>query len=686
MKRFFQPAAIAVVGASANENAIGGKPIRQLRQHGYAGRIYPVNPNRDVVQDLRAYRSVLDLPDGVDLAIVAVAAPRVQEVIEQCGQRGIPYAVVLSSGFADAGHQGAERQAELVAAAREAGVSILGPNCVGFIGMRDGVYAGFGAFFDYDFAPGPVSFVTQSGGVGGSLLTIGDDEGIGFGHFVHTGNAADIDIEAVLDYFTDDPHTGAMLAYIEGLGGSGRLPEVAYRALANDKPLLVWKAGQHEASSNAVVSHTGRMAGDMARFRALFRKYGVIEVSDTADMVDVLRIAQTPMRATGGRLGVISVSGGAGVVAADFLETASGLSLADLPEEAVAEIAGLLPDFATSRNPIDVTAQIFNEPELFERVVGALTRHRCVDQILACVASVHSEVGLRVAEAIVEARQALGVPIVVAWAARDSLNGKAFRLLREAGIPVFRSPERALRAMDSMMTFYSARSRIAEIEAPGAPGGGLAWARSVEFDVLEALAQRGVAVPAQRLAATPAEAGEAAEEIGYPVVVKVQSPDIPHKADAGGVRLHLADREAAEAAAREILARAGDIAGAEVRGVVVQRMAEPGTELILGYLRDTALGGFLLFGRGGSGVEAMDDRVLVAAPAGREEILSRLAGLRIVAQQGIGKDGLNAIADVALGLQELAAASAPGLAELEVNPVIVRAGTVTAVDALAIEA
>jgi acyl-CoA synthetase (NDP forming) len=374
------------------------------------------------------------------------------------------------------------------------------------------------------------------------------------------------------------------------------------------------------------------------------------------------------------------------VVAADFLETASGLSLADLPEEAVAEIAALLPDFATSRNPIDVTAQIFNEPELFERVVGALTRHRCVDQILACVASVHSEVGLRVAEAIVEARQALGVPIVVAWAARDSLNGKAFRLLREAGIPVFRSPERALRAMDSMMTFYSARSRIAEIEAPGAPGGDLAWARSVEFDVLEALAQRGVAVPAQRLAATPAEAGEAAEEIGYPVVVKVQSPDIPHKADAGGVRLHLADREAAEAAAREILARAGDIAGAEVRGVVVQRMAEPGTELILGYLRDTALGGFLLFGRGGSGVEAMDDRVLVAAPAGREEILSRLAGLRIVAQQGIGKDGLNAIADVALGLQELAAASAPGLAELEVNPVIVRAGTVTAVDALAIEA
>ena len=339
-------------------------------------------------------------------------------------------------------------------------------------------------------------------------------------------------------------------------------------------------------------------------------------------------------RPEGGRVGVVSVSGGAGVVAADYLEGSKNLSLADLGEDTVEKVAAPPPSFATARNPIDVTAQIFNEPDLFERVVAVLQENQAVDQILACVASVHSAVGVRVAEAIVVAAETLKLPIVVSWAARDSLNAEAFKLLEAANIPVFRSPERALKAMDSMTSFTDAQAGLVSLLDPASPAGSasaekLTWARSVEFDVLSALAGYGVTIPAQRMASTPEEAVAAAEAVGYPVAVKIQSPDIPHKVAAGGVRLRLKDAAEVAAGTAEIF-NACRSASVESRGVVIQNMAAPGTELILGYIRDAALGGFILCGQGGSDVEAVNDRVLIPTPATSEEILAGLGSLRVL--------------------------------------------------------
>ncbi|MBK0419075.1 acetate--CoA ligase family protein [Leucobacter sp. CSA1] len=684
MEQLFNPRSIAVVGASANPAAIGGKPISQLVSHGYAGDIYPVNPNRDEVQGLRCYPSIDEAPDGIDLAIIAVPAAVVPGVVEACGRRGIPYALVLSSGFADAGGDGVRFQEELRQTAVASGVRVVGPNCVGFISAANRVYAGFGAFFDYDFQPGPVGFVTQSGGVGGSLLTVADEQGVQFAHFVHTGNAMDVDIETVLDAWVDDPAVRVLVTYIEGLGDSGEFPRVAGRALEAGKPLVVWKAGQSSASASAVVSHTGRMAGDMERYRAVFERYGIIEVDDSADMIDVLKMAQSSRRPAGGRVGVISVSGGAGVVAADTLERMETLELAEFPAAAVERIAAELPGFATSVNPVDVTAQIFNDPELFERVVGVLAEHEAVDQILACVASVHSAVGERVARAIVDAATRLSVPIVVSWSARDELNGAAFELLAEAGIPVFKSPERALKAMDRYTRFAGAAVAGAAAPQPAAERG-RDWARTVEFDVLEELRSRGVAVPEQRLVQNADEAARAAEEIGFPVVVKLQSPDVPHKAAVDAIRLGVQSTRAVREAADHLAALATGRPEDEMRGMLVQGMAERGTELIIGYLRDRSLGGFLLLGRGGSGVEEMGDRVLVPTPISKEEVLEALGRLAVVSEARLGETALGAVADIAGVLQSIAAEASADLEEIEVNPVIVRGDTVTAVDALAIQ-
>jgi len=686
MEQLFNPRGIAVVGASANPAAIGGKPISQLLSHGYTGEIIPVNPNRDEVQGLRCYPSIDEVPDGLDLAIVAVPAPVVPLVIEGCGRRGIPYALVLSSGFADAGGEGLSRQAELHRTAAEAGVRVVGPNCVGFISMAHKVYAGFGAFFDYSFEPGPVGFVTQSGGVGGSLLTVADEQGVRFSHFVHTGNAMDVDIETVLDAWVDDPTVEVLVTYIEGLGESGEFPRVAARALEAGKPLVVWKAGQSSASASAVVSHTGRMAGDMERYRAVFERYGVIEVDDSADMIDVLKMAQGTRRPSGGRVGVISVSGGAGVVAADTLEKMRMLDLAEFPEAAVQQIAAELPGFATAVNPVDVTAQIFNDPELFERVVGVLAEHDAVDQVLACVASVHSAVGERVARAIVDAATRLSVPIVVSWSARDELNADAFALLAEAGIPVFKSPERALKAMDRITRFSATQAR--GIAAPTAPGDSAAtrdWTRTVEYDVLEELRTRGVTVPAQRLVGTADEAVQAAEASGFPVVVKLQSPDVPHKAAVGAVRIGLQNAAEVREAAEHMLALAASRPDDEMGGVLVQGMAESGTELIIGYLKDRSLGGFLLVGRGGSGVEQMGDRVLIPTPVTRAGVREALERLAIIGSASLSPAALEAIIDVADAIQGIVATASDYLEEIEINPVIVLGDSVTAVDALAVQ-
>lgn len=683
------PTSIAVVGASSNPMAIGGQPVRQMLRHGFGGIIYPVNPTRDEIQGLKCYPTVSSLPTAVDVAIIAVSAPYVPAIIEECGLKGIPFVVVLSSGFADTGDaEGVQRQEEILSCARRHGIHLLGPNSVGYISMAENVYAGFGAFFEYEFEAGHIGFVTQSGGVGGSLLTIIDEEQLHFRHFIHTGNAADIDIEGVLDAFIDDEGTRILLAYVEGLDNNSDFARVAERSLQAGKPLIVWKAGKASASGNAVVSHTGRLAGDMDRYRAVFSRHGVIEVEDSIDLGDVLRLVDVDCIPKGPRVGVVSVSGGAGVIAADCLDVATNLNLATFDAEVEMEIAAQLPGFATSSNPIDITAQIFNEPDLFEKVVTVLCRQSQVDIILACVASVHGEIGTRIAKAIVDTHARVDIPIVVVWASRNELNGEAFSFLDEERIARFRSPERALRALDRVMEMANARARCARSQHDGKmPGGVMApldsWERMTEYEVLEVLHSYGVQIPRQCVVQNGMAAAQAQSELGFSVM-KLQSPDIAHKAEIGAVKLGISDRASALKAFSELTAIGVERKSAEIRGIIMQERVKAGVEVICGYVHDNVLGDFLLFGAGGSDVESKDGMQLIEMPASRAELTERLLSAQISSALAAMPRGLEQVVDVLIALQDIVADNPNQVGELEINPLIVNAEGAFAVDALAV--
>lgn len=697
-QRLFSPRRIAVVGASGNPTSIGGQPIRQLLRHGYRGEIYPINPTRDAVQGIATLPSVEALPVGVDVAVIAVRAGMVEEVLEACGTKRIPFVVVLSSGFADAGDEGERHQARLVQLAQAADIRMLGPNCIGYVNMKDDVYVGFGAFFEYSFEPGRIAFVTQSGGVGGAILTLADEAGIRFSHFLHTGNEADLRVESLLDALLDDDGTDVLLTYVESLAPGGDFPALAARALDVGKPLVVWKAGTSRASAKAVVSHTGRLAGSIDRYRAVFRKWGVIEVNDTFDLIDVLTVAQAGRYPAGGRVGVVSVSGGAGVIAVDCLEAAEHLSLASFGSGTVQRIRALLPDFGGSENPVDVTAQIFNSPGLFEDVVRIVYEQNEVDVIVAYLASIHGDVGQQVAKAVAEAQRTVSLPIVVAWASRESVNRSALAILRDEGIPVFRTAERAIRALDRVGALVDAR------KARAAQGGSLetashrephlipptiSWKRAVEYDVLQLLQCYGVPVPQQRLVTDASEVTNAFDELGPPVVMKLQSPDVPHKAAVGGVRVAVPDAAAAVREFDELLNVGASLPGAGLRGVLMQAMARQGVELICGYIHDDVLGEFLLCGIGGRNVEQVRESQLIPMPAGASEIanavdhalssaLSHVDGIEVTIEAH------DLVCAIFAALQQVASDYHGRLRELEINPVIVNGDSVLAVDALAV--
>jgi acyl-CoA synthetase (NDP forming) len=625
----------------------------------------------------------------VDVAIIAVSAPYVLAIVEECGLKGIPYVVLLSSGFADtASAEGIQRQEEILSCARRHGIHLLGTNSVGFISMAENAYAGFGAFFEYEFKPGQIGFVTQSGGVGGSLLTIIDEEHLNFRYFIHTGNAAETDIENVLDAFIDDERTRILLAYIEGLDNKSNFAQVADRALQAGKPLIVWKAGKASTSGNAVVSHTGRLAGDIDRYRAVFARHGVIEIDDSLDLVDVLRLVEVDCIPKGSRVGVVSVSGGAGVIAADCLAVARNLELATFDTEVQSQISTQLPDFANSSNPIDITAQIFNEPDLFEKVVAVLSRQSQVDVVLACIASVHGEIGAQIAKAIVETHQQVDIPIVVVWASRSELNEEAFGLLDEERIARFRSPERALRALDRIMVVAQARERYTgsqEItKVPSKEVLPLAsWKQLTEYEVLEVLRSYGVSVPRQRMIQNGIAATQAQSELGLSVM-KLQSPEIAHKAKIGAVKLGISDSASALKAFSELSNIGLEQKSAEIRGIMMQEMMKVGVEVICGYVHDSVLGDFLLCGAGGSDVESKGGMQLITMPASYAELVEGVSSAQISSALADIPRGLEQVVNVLIALQDIVTDNPNQVGELEINPLIVNAEGAFAVDALAV--
>jgi acyl-CoA synthetase (NDP forming) len=681
--RLFSPASIAIVGASATAGSISGQPLLHLMACGYRGRLYPVNPNHEAIHGVKCFPSVESLPEAPDLAVIVVAAHRVAAVVASCGTHGIPFALVISSGFAETDEAGKRAQRELVDVAGQHGIRVIGPNCQGMMNVTEDLAAGFGAPFSMRFRKGPVSVVSQSGGFGCGILVMASEEGLGFRHFVTTGNECDVSTLELIEHFCDDEGTRVIAAYIEGLTDGRRLLEVGRKALRARKPLLIWKGGTSEVGARAVASHTANMTSSAALYRAAFRQIGAIEVNDVPELADIAAGFVPGRLPRGKRVAVVTTSGGAGIVMADRYSEA-GMQMPALTEETRARLKEHLPAFASLANPIDTTAGVIDRGSQLREVLSLIAADPNIDCLSLACAQLSGEVAMRIAEAVVAVYGETDKPFFLAWNAPPHLAQDAYALVDAVGVPRFRTPGRCARAMSALCSYaQSLRNEQARepVSATASHGAKFRVSTSTrgtlaEFEAKKVLAHYGIPTTRERLAGTIEDARRLAAEVEYPLVMKIQSRDIPHKTEAGGVAMGIGDETSLHSGFETILASARRYApNAKLDGILLQEQVTGAMEMIVGVHNDRVLGPAVLVGLGGIYSEILDDAAIRFVPVTRTEALAMIRELRafriLDGARGRPRSDVDALADVICSVSAMAVDLGDDLVELDINPLFV---------------
>lgn len=698
LERFFSPKSIAVIGASQDLVTISGQSLSHLVTHGYTGKLYPVNPRYAEILGHKCYASLAEVPETPDLVLIAINASRVAEMLEQCGNKGVPYVVIFTSGFSETGGDGVALQKRLVAIAEKYNIGVIGPNCQGLINVAEKIYAGFGSVFYSDYPAGAVSMVSQSGGFGFSVLNLSSlDGGLAFRQMVTTGNEIGVSTLDFIDYFIRDPHTEIIAGYLEGAKDAQRITEIGLKAMAAGKPILMWKVGNTDEGQKAAASHTANLGGAMALYKAAFRQSGIIQVEDIQDVVDYGRIFRGKKLPKGNRIAIITVSGGAGILMTDEC-ISRGMQLAKLTPASVEKLKQFVPSFGSLGNPVDVTAAIFNDLSLINRTLQTIVDDPGVDCIAMINASLQGDIAEKIASEIVAVAATTDKPIALAWSARDVKAPAAYALLETAKIAHYKSPVRCGRAFAALSWYAEVKRRI-EAQRNEQP---LIVTKTqskhiltdkttdvAEYQAKKILAEYGIEVTQEELASTREQALSIAKKIGYPVAIKVQSPDISHKTEAKAVKLGLASETALAAAYDEVLANAKVYsAKAHIDGVLVQEMLRGGTEAILGITNDPLFGPAVMFGLGGIFAEIMKDVSFRLAPVTlsmAREMIAEIKGYPLLTgARGRPHADIEALADAIVKLSALAVDLKDHVAELDINPLFVmeRGKGVKAADAL----
>jgi acyl-CoA synthetase (NDP forming) len=692
--RLLEPRGVAIVGASEDAKKIGGQPMRQLTEFGYAGEVYPVNPRYPSVRGRKCYASAAEVPQPCDVALIAVPARQVPQVLRDCGRAGIPHAIVLSAGFRELGEPGLALQAELDAALADTGITIIGPNCQGVMSLGVRAYMGFGhSFQNPELKAGPVSMVTQSGGFGYSVVTHAQREGIGFTYVFSTGNEASIGSLDLMQCLIERPEVEILVTYLEGVSDGRRLIALGERALELRKPILTWKVGNTAAGRRAVASHTANLTAAAELYRAAFARGGFVPIRDIDDLLDALHGFLHRRLPRGNGATILTTSGGAGVLMADRCEEA-GLELPLPAEQTVAKIRPIAPEFASLRNPVDVTAHFSQAWREYNDIVRALLEDPSVEQLIL------RNIGGAASEAwcteFLDLVRATDKPVIVSQNEPPERILKTIAMLREARVPLIPTPGRCA-AVAGALKDFAAKVRAHAARRPLArelPAVGLDLPRSSgalgEHRSKQLLSRYGI--PAVREALFTPEAIARLAELPFepPYAVKIESPDIAHKTEAGAVRLQVAGLVELKSAAREVEAAARrHRPDARIDGVLVQQMAT-GTEVIVGAVSDPVFGPVVLFGLGGVYTELLGDVTHEFAPFDRQsarEMVTRIrAGALLTGYRGKPALDVDALADLLSRVSWLIADHAGRIAEIDVNPVFVRgAGQgVVAADALVI--
>jgi acyl-CoA synthetase (NDP forming) len=684
LARFFSPRSIAIIGASQDLVSISGQPLKHLVAHQYAGKLFPVNPKYQEVLGVKCYPSLAALPETPELALVVVNASRVADTLRACGKLGVPYAIVFSSGFSETGGKGVTMQGELAAIAAEFNIGIIGPNCQGMINPAACVYAGFGSIFGADYEPGGVSMVSQSGGFGFSVMNLAAEGGLHFRQAVTTGNEIGVSSLDFIDYFIDDAHTDIIVCYIEGLKDAHRLIGVGNRALANKKPIFAWKVGNTEQGQKAAASHTANLGGEMALYKAAFHQAGIIQVDDIQDVIDYSLAFQCGKLPAGNRVAIITISGGAGILMTDECVN-RGMQVPPLSAATTDKLRDIVPSFGSLVNPIDVTAAIFSDLSMIGRTLNAVLDDPNVDSIAMINASLMGDLAASVAREIVAVAKHSRKPIFLAWSARDSVALEAYAMLDAEKIPHYKSPVRCGRALSALSWYADALRRAEALCEDTAPVITSVQARELlagrtddvtEFAAKKVLAHYGICITREELATSREQAVALAQRIGYPVVMKVQSPDISHKTEAKAVRLGIASDADVAAAYDEILRNAKAYKqDARIDGVLVQEMVSGGIEAILGVTNDKLFGPAVMFGLGGIFAEVLKDVAFRIAPVTKAAALEMVAEIKgyavLTGARGAARADVDALADTIVRLSALALDLKDQIAELDINPLFV---------------
>jgi acyl-CoA synthetase (NDP forming) len=686
LKPLFDPTSVAIIGASTNPQKIGGRPIAFLRKGGYRGDIFPVNPSVNEIQGLRAFRDMGEIPVPIDQAIIALPAPHVLPAFEECIARGVKAVQIFSAGFADAGDEGRALQERLHTRGAEAGVRVLGPNTLGLFNVHAGFFGTFAIGLDGAWpAPGHVGIASQSGAFGSYVFAMASDRGLGFSCFVATGNECDVDVADCISYLAQDEATRVIVTTLEGCRDGSRLRAALKLARKAAKPVIVMKVGASEAGAAAAATHTGSLAGSDAVFDAVFQECNAYRAGSIDELLDITTICANGLLPPTNQLAVLTTSGGIGVLMADEAARCD-MVLPSLPEATRAQIAATWPS-AAGNNPLDTTAQLIVDLSKFADLLELALAEGSIGTVVGFLAHVgrvpaHFQ---KLHEPLRRVRRRFPDRLIVLCMLCDSALQ---RELEAEGFLVFAEPGRAIRALGGAARIARGLRETHPAPLPTEEGKTLGRVGSLnELEANRLLSQGGVPMVNASPATSREQAIALARQIGFPVALKVLSPDIIHKSDVGGVLLDLVSEEQVGRGFDDVLARVRSAApAAQLDGVLVTPMIRGGVECIMGVQRDPIFGPVVMFGLGGVLVELFRDVAFGVAPFDETEALAMIRKTRgsqlLSGFRGRPAVDINELARTLARLSQFAYAHRDEIESIDINPVLALADGVIGVDAV----
>lgn len=673
------PKSIAIVGASATPGKIGYTVIKNLLESKYSGEIYPVNPKDDKIQGLKNYKSISDIPGPVDAAVIVVPAKFVSDVVDECGKKGMKGLIIITSGFSEVGDKALEE--EIVKKAHSYGMRILGPNIVGTLTNSTKLNASFAPYLPL---PGKASLITQSGALLIAIDAISYTRGVGFEKLISIGNMSDVDFADLITWMDDDPETSCVSLYVEGFKDGRRFIEACKKS---NKPVIALKSGVSSHGAAAAASHTGSLAGSGKVYDAAFQQAGTLRASDLNNLFDrTLALSlQPPMK--GDNMLVLTNGGGVGVLATDAAER-FGLPLQFAPEDVQAQLKKHMPEYGSAKNPVDMTGMAGNE--WYYETAKFSYSHKWVDGLVVLYCETAQTNPMEIAQSIhcaVKESGVTGKPVAVSFVGGER-SDKAMHWLVENGIPAYNGPDLAVNAMAALREYHILRSMVNDVVYP-CNSNGAVTAREIikkarqdgrnaltEVESKQVFAAYDLPIAATQLAKTEEEAVEIAKKVGYPLVLKIVSPQILHKSDAGGVKVNIKDEAGVREAFKTIIANARQYkADANIHGIAIQEMAPWGTEVIIGSVNDPTFGPTVMFGLGGIFVEVLKDVTFRVAPISESQanrMFTEIRGAPILdGARGESPRDKKALSEVLCKYAAMIYDLQDEVAETDANPVLV---------------